>query len=289
MKKMFIKQCVSLALAILMTAAVVLTSVSCAPPKLEEVKDVFAELIEGSAEVNRILFGSGLSVYGDMSYDEETKTYYCVFYNDSLGKLCAYYDKDTGEYVTLRYGEEGGTGAVYSDAEKGIYLYPSDYEYTDFNKLLPDALLPADYNFVRTDEVCTTMNEITEMASKIYSEDYLADVFETMMGGLDEGTVITDETFIPRYKEISDTENGKKYLVKATDSLYPPLTEEIREYDLSTMTIAKNSRKNFVNVEINSYGTYVDLEAGAVKVGWSTITIAFVRQNGEWRLDSPTY
>ena len=88
---------------------------------------------------------------------------------------------------------------------------------------------------------------------------------------------------------MADTENGKKYLVKADADLYAPLTQEVRIYDLETMVIAKNSRKNFVNVEINSFGTYVDLEAGAVKTGWSTITVSFVRQNGEWRLDSPTY
>ena len=273
------KRIISGIIAIIALLVVCASTVSCAPPKLEEVKDTFAQLIEDSAEVNRILFGEGLSVYGDMSYDEERGVYYSIFYTKEHGKLCAYYDKNKGEYVTL----------AFEDAADEVTLTPIDYEYTDYNAELPEAFLPADYHFVRTDEVAVTANEISEMAARVYSEDYLADVFETLMGGLDAGSVITDETFIPRYKEISDGEGGKKYLVVASEKLCPPVTTEIREYDLDSMTIAKNSRKNFVNVEIRSYGTYVDLDAGEVKVGWSTVTLAFVKQNGEWRLDTPTY
>ena len=289
MKNNFLSRAVCFLLATLTITAVALSSVSCAAPKLEEVKDDFIRLIEGSEEINRILFGEGLSAYGDMSYDSETGIYYCIFYTKNEGKLCAYYDKESGEYVTLRFGDKGGTGAVYSDDSEGIYLYPSELEYSDHNKELPDSLLPADYKFVRTDEVAVTVKEITDMASAVYSEDYLADIFETLMGGLDEGTVISEETFVPRYKEIADTENGKKYLVKANEQICPPLTDEIRKYDLDSMTIMKSSRKNFVTIEISAYGTYADLEEDAVKVGWSTVRLSFVKQNGEWRLDSPTY
>lgn len=281
-----IKRIISGILAIISVFIVCACAVSCAPPKLEEVKDTFAKLIEDSAEVNRILFGEGLSVYGDMSYDEESELYYTVFYTKEHGKLCAYYDKARGRYITLAF---EGDESVWVDEKTGTTLYATDYEYTDYNPELPEALLPADYHFVRTDEVAKTASEIADIAAKVYSEDYLADVFETLMGGLDAGAIITDETFIPRYKEISDGEGGKKYLVVASKKLCPPLTTEVREYDLDSMTIAKNSRKNFVNVEIRSYGTYVDLDAGEVKTGWSTVTLAFVKQNGEWRLDTPTY
>ena len=274
----------------LMIVAVLLSSAACsAAPELEEVKDEFVRLIEASNEVNRILFGDGLSVYGDMSYNEERGIYYSIIYTKNDGKLCSYYDKATGEYVTLRFGEKGETGVVYSDDEAGIYLYPSSYEYSDYNTELSDALLPADYSYVRTDEVVVTIKEMTDMASAVYSEDYLADIFETLVGGIDEGSVIVDETFVPRYKEAVDTENGKKYLVRANKNLCPPLVNEVREYDLDTMTILKGSRKNFVTVEISAYGSYADLDEGKVKVGWSTVRLSFVKQNGEWRLDSPTY
>ena len=267
-------------LSLALVVCAVLPLISCAAPKLEDVKSTFTQLIEESLEVNEIIFGEGLSVYGDMSYDEEHGIYYSIFYTKEHGKLCAYYDKNKGEYVTLAF-EDG--------AEDITLVTPIDYEYTDFNSELPEAFLPADYYFVRTDEVATSASEIAELAAKVYSEDYLADVFETLMGGLDESAVIIDEDFIPRYKEISDVESGKKYLVKASAKTCPPITLEVREYDLDSMTITKNSRKNFVSVEINSYGTYVDMDAGEIKTGWSTVTLSFVKQNGEWRLDTPTY
>ena len=274
------KRIISVILALVAVMAVAASAVSCAAPKLEDVKDTFVQLIKDSEEINRILFGDGLSVYGDMSYDEESGLYYCIFYTKEHGKLCAYYDKNKGEYVTLAF-EDG--------AEDLTLVTPIEYEYTDYNSSLPEAFLPADYYFVRTDEVATTASEIAEVAAKVYSEDYLADIFETLIGGLDESAVIIDEDFMPRYKEISDGESGKKYLVKASAKLCPPITTEVREYDFDSMTITKNSRKNFVSVEIRSYGTYVDMEAGEVKTGWSTVTLSFVKQNGEWRLDTPTY
>ena len=287
MKKSFISRVVGLALAAVMLSITLLSAVSCAPPELWEVKDTFVSLIEESEEVNRILFGDGLSIYGEMDYDSERGIYYTVYYTKNEGRLCAYFDNETREYTVLRFGEKGDEGAVYSDEEKGIYLYPSDAEYTDFNSELPDALLPMDYGFVRLDEVAVSVKEISDMAAKVYSEDYLADVFENMMGGLDETDVVIDENFVPRYKEISD--GDKKYLVKAADRIYPPITNEVRIYDFDSMKIGDNSNKRFVNIEINSYGTYVDIDAGKINVGWNVVTLSFVLQNGEWRLDSPTY
>lgn len=281
-----IKKIISFLLAIVAVMAVTASAVSCAAPKLEEVKDTFVQLIKDSEEINRILFGDGLSVYGDMSYDEESGLYYTVFYTKEHGKLCAYYDKARGRYITLAF---EGDEAVWVDEKTGTTLYATEYEYTDYNSSLPEAFLPADYHFVRTDEVAATASEIADVAAKVYSEDYLADIFETLIGGLDESAVIIDEDFIPRYKEISDGESGNKYLVKASTKLCPPITTEVREYDFDSMIITKNSRKTFVSVEIRSYGTYVDMEAGEVKTGWSTVTLSFVKQNGEWRLDTPTY
>lgn len=283
--KRFFKSIIS----ILLIVSALLSATSCAAPKLEDVRDTFVDLIERSAEVNRILFGAGLSVYGDMSYDEATKTYYCEFYNKDEGRLIAYFDNETREYVTLRYGEVGEGNPVYKNEEEGIYLYPSDIIYTDTNKDLPDSLLPSNYKYVRLDEVCTSINQITALASLVYSEDYLADVFETTMGSGEGDGVLASENFAAKYMEVTDAEKGKKYLVRADLSHCPAQVDYERVYDFSTMVIARNSRKSYVNVEISSFGTYVDLDAKEVKVGWSTVRLSFVKQNGEWRLDTPTY
>ena len=282
MKKIFVSL-----LALVLVMAATLPMISCAPPKLEEVKDTFSELIKKSENVNRILFGDGLAVYGDMKFDEATGTYYTIYYQANEGKLCAYYDKDTHDYKVLRYGEAGEGTPVYEDKELGKYLYSTSLTYTDGDHSLPESLLPSGYKFVRSDEVCTSINQITALASTVYSTEYLADVFEATMGINGSGEVLSSETLTAKYTEI--TESGKKYLVRADHNVCEPQITFTRVYDLDSMVIAKNSRANFVNVEIRSYGLYADLEAGVSRIGWSTTRLSFVKQDGEWRLDSPSY
>lgn len=284
MKKIFISL-----LTLLLVCASVLPMISCAAPKLDEVKDTFVDLIKRSENVNRILFGDGLAVYGDMKYDEATKTYYTLYYHSELGKVCAYYDSVSHQYEVLRYGEAGEGDAVYEDSEKGIYLYPCDLTYSDSNNQLPEALLPTGYKFVRTDEVCTSINQITALASTVYSTEYLADVFEATMGISGSDEVLSGEEIVAKYSEITDAESGKKYLVRADHNVCEPHVTYTRVYDFESMVIAKNSRSSFVNVEIRSYGPYADIEAKETRIGWSTVKLSFVKQDGEWRLDSPTY
>ena len=276
-------------LALLLICALTLPMVSCAPPALDEVKDIFVDLINRSENINRILFGDGLAVYGDMKYDEATKTYYTLYYHNELGKVCAYYDSASHEYKVVRYGAKGEGETVFENEEKGIYLYATDLVYTDNNKNLPDALLPTGYKFVRDDEVCTSINDITALASTVYSEGYLADVFEATMGISGSDEVISNETLTAKYTEMTDSETGKKYLLRADHNVCEPQVSYTRIYDFSSMVIAKNSRATFVNVEILSYGPYADVAAGETKIGWSTTRLAFVKQDGEWRLDTPTY
>ena len=286
MKKIFISL-----LALLLVCASTLPMVSCSAPKLSEVKDTFTDLIKKSENVNRILFGDGLAVYGDMKYDAETKTYYTIYYDKDSRKLCAYYDKDSHSYKVLRYGEKGEAGEtpVYKNEEMGKYLYATDLTYSDSNNSLPEGLLPANYKFVRTDEVCTSIKQITDLASAVYSTEYLADVFEATLGIKGSDEVLSSESLSAKYSEITDEESGKKYLVRADLNICEPTVTFTRVYDFDSMVITKNSRSSFVNIEIRSYGPYADIEAGVTKTGWSTTRLAFVKQDGEWRLDSPTY
>ncbi len=273
-----------------------MSAVSCAAPKLEDVKDEFVRLIEESGEINEILFGKGLSTYGQLTYDEESKLYYIFYYTKTDGELLAYYSKDTKEYKVLRVGEKGDEGElVYSDDSEGLYLYATDLEYADAGKDMP-ADAPAGYDFVRLDERYTTVGEISAAAAKVYSEDYLRDVFGSIMSGGD-GELTTTSGLSAKYSEYVYVKQGYgdkadetvKYLIKASEKTVKPMITEEREYDYSTMTILKNSRKRFVTVEISAYGTYADPESGEVKEGWSTVRLSFVKENGRWRLDTPTY
>ena len=292
MKNKWICRILSAVLVIIM----MMSAVSCAAPKLEDVKSEFIRLIEESKEINEILFGKGLSTYGQLTYDEESEIYYVFYYTKADGELCAYYSKETKEYKVLRVGEKGDEGTlVYSDEEDSLYLYATDLEYVDAGRDMP-ADAPAGYDFVRLDERYTTVNEISTAAAKVYSEDYLRDVFSTIMASGD-GELTTASGLSAKYGEYVYVKQGYgdkadetvKYLIKGNEKTAAPLIHETREYDYSTMTVLKNSRKRFVTVEISSYGTYADYESGEVRVGWSTVTLSFVKQNGEWRLDTPTY
>ena len=282
----FIRLIAMLLLAV--TAATAL--VSCAPPKLGDVKDTFVSLIEDSLEVNEILFGEGLSVYEPLSYDKEREIYYSIYTTKYDGKLCAYYDNETKEYVVLEFGDEHQSGEmVYYDAEKGIWLYKTELEFTDNADGLTGHTPPTGYRYVRLDERCTSVSDISSMAYEVYSEDYLRDVFSMLIG--DEGSLAISGDLSAKYCEttVGRGDEQKKVLLRANSDVVEPLVKEKRIYDYDSIVILRNSRKNFVTIEINSYGTYVDFETQSVKTGWSTVRLAFVKENGTWKLDTPTY
>jgi len=280
----------SRALALLLVLATLTSFAGCAAPKLEEVKDTFVALIEESLEINDILFGEGLSVYEPLKYDETLGVYYAIYTTKADGKLCAYYDNETKEYTVLRYGKEGESGElVYSDAESKIWLYKTELEFVDNADALTGQTPPAGYRYVRLDERCTSISEISAMAYKVYSEDYLRDVFSMLFG--DEGSLSITGDISAKYCEmtIGRGDEQKKVLLCAESGTVKPLITERRIYDYDSIKILRNSRKKFVAIEINSYGTYVDIESQSVKTGWSTVRLSFVKENGQWRLDSPTY
>ena len=276
--------------AILLVFATLAALSSCAAPKLDEVKDTFVSLIEASLEVNDILFGEGLSVYEPLKYNKELDVYYSIYTTKADGRLCAYYDNETKAYVVLRYGKAGESGELaYSDAEKGIYLYKTDLEFVDNADGLTGYTPPVGYYYVRLDERCTSVSEISAMAYKVYSEDYLRDIFSMLIG--DEGSLSITGDISAKYCEttVGRGDDLTKVLMRADASTVKPLVNERREYDYDSMVMLKNSRKNFVAIEIRSYGSYVDLETETVKTGWSTVRLSFVKENGVWKLDSPTY
>ena len=271
-----------------------LSMISCAPPKLDDVREIYIDLIERSAEVNEILFGDGLSVYGALEYDEATKTYYNIYTTATDGKLCAVFDQTTKKYTVLRFGKEGESGElVYENKAQGIFLYATDLEFENEGEGL-SATPPNGYHFVRLDERITTVNGITSLAREVYSEDYLRGVFTTLIGDGYE-SIEQESDFKARYYEMTVTEMTlegdveKRVLVRADHDVVKPIVSSVRTYDYESMRILRNSRKNFVNVEIKSYGTAVNVETGEIYVGESTIVLSFVRENGVWKLDTPTY
>lgn len=282
----------AIAVALLLIAAIVLVVViTSRPPELDEVKGTYIQLIEDSAEINEILFGEGLSVYEPLGYDEDLDVYYAIYTTKEHGRLCAYrFREDMGaEFSVLRFGEQGEGEAVYVDEDEGIWLYATDLEFVDSAEEVAGEAAPVGYRFVRLDERYTSINDISTAAAKVYSEDYLRDVFSMVMG--DEGSLTVTGSLSAKYCEttVGYGNEAKKLLLRAETKTVEPIVTSKRIYNYDTMKMLKNSRKNFVTVEIDSYGTYVDLETNSVKVGWNKVKLSFVYENGEWRLDTPTY
>ena len=114
-------------------------------------------------------------------------------------------------------------------------------------------------------DVATIKADVEE----IFSSNYLKALYETAF----DGVLVSDGAYLRFYQE------GSKFyqMYGITNFNY-----QRKVYDYSTMKIVRPSDNDFVTVEIEAYD-----------VGMShkrrVITITFVKENGEWYLNSPTY
>ena len=203
------KAVLSIILAIVLIVSA-LSAVSCSgkAPKLEDVKERFIYLIEGSKEINTLYFGSGLPVY----------------------------QRDT----------------LLSD-KKGVYY---DDKYTTYERVMENSRY-------------LTVNEIKERSEKIYSTEYLKEMYETAFEGVMTGNASA-------YIRFYESQGWLYQNLYATDF---ELSERI--YDYSSMKIVKPSNGEYVNITVDTY----TLEDKTVK----NISLTFVYERGDWYLDSPTY
>lgn len=125
------------------------------------------------------------------------------------------------------------------------------------------------YEFLTENNKYQTEDEIREATLKVYSEDYISSVLDSCFNGfMDE----SGETAVqPKY--LGHT--GKLML----NTEYEVYVTGDRRYDLDTMEIVKPSNGKIVNVSLDA----IDGEER------TKARLTFVLQDGEWRLDSPTY
>ena len=125
------------------------------------------------------------------------------------------------------------------------------------------------YEFLTENNKYQTEDEIREATLKVYSEDYISSVLDSCFNGfMDEN----GETAVqPKY--LGHT--GKLML----NTEYEVYVTGDRRYDLDTMEIVKPSNGKIVNVSLDA----IDGEER------TRARLTFVLQDGEWRLDSPTY
>lgn len=292
MNKRYLRLISLLLLTVILTGALA----SCSkPPELETVRETFIDLIEASAEVNEIFFGNGLPTYprvngsGDLLYHEESKTYYSVIEDGE--KTVIKYKLETGEWAyALKTKDAANEDPLYTS--DGYFYYPIDYKEEEVEYVY-DENSPGNYDYVRIDCKYQSVEAIMELAESVYSQAYLkgdnweegdlayGGVYSAMFDGIALGSQIS----YARYKA-DDTMDGF-FLLKSNE--FEPFFEEQKTYDFSTMKIVSPSRANLVNVEITACGRYIDFESFEVRTGEHKVTLTFILQDGEWRLDTPTY
>jgi hypothetical protein len=271
--------------------------VSCSKaPELESVRDEFIALIEASVEVNNIFFGEGLPTYmraegdGNLIYLDEHKAYY-TFITDGERSILKYKIGDDAWKYAEKTAEAGRGESIYTDSE-GNFYYPIEFDESQYEYVYGEGA-DENYDYVRMDCEFQNLEAIQKLAESVYTQGYLkgdnykegdmayGGVYAAMFDGFTMGT----EIVYARYR-IDDSIDGF-YLLKSNQ--FKPYFTEHKTYDFSTMKIVRPSKAEHVNVEIVANGRYLDYENFEVKTGDHTVTLTFVFENGEWRLDTPTY
>ena len=281
---------ISLITALLLTALMLMASCGNGAPDISEVKDDFIALIDASREVNDIFFGEGLPTYprtgtdGVMKYDEASGVYYIYYEDTDSGKILKYYDKDekVNKYLSVRGFADGETpdeGYVYKKGNE--YYYPTEYTEPEGVGIY-DSSSPIYYDYVRYDCKYQSVDDIKALASKVYSKAYLDSVYSTMFDGFAE-----DGIGLVRARYMNDESGQSTFFLKSNE--FKPLFEKQTEYDYSTMQIVGSGKHGSVTVEMEADGKYIDYETLEVKTGRVKKQLKFVRESGEWRLDTPTY
>ena len=273
------------------------STVSCSKaPELDSVKDEFIALIEASVEVNNIFFGAGLPTYmraegdGNLIYIDEHKAYY-TFITDGERSILKYkIGEDAWKYAE-KTAEAGRGESIYTDSE-GNFYYPIEFDESQYEYVYGEGA-DENYDYVRMDCEYQSLEAIQKLAESVYTQGYLkgdnykegdmayGGVYAAMFDGFTMGT----EIVYARYR-IDDSIDGF-YLLKSNK--FEPYFTEHTTYDYSTMKIIRPSKAEHVNVEIVANGRYLDYENFEVKTGEHTVTLTFVFEGGEWRLDTPTY
>lgn len=289
-----ITKAISLCLVLIMSAGIF---ASCSqPPELDSVKDTFVSLIEASIEVNEIFFGEGLPTYpriegdGNLLYDEASKAYY-YFIADGDRVIVKYKLEDGDWKYAIKTAEAGKGESIYTDSE-GNFYYPAEFDETNYEYVY-DSDSPTNYDYVRIECKYQDIESIMALAESVYTKAYLkgeewkegdlgyGGVYAAMFDGIALGTEIS----YARYR--TDDSIDGFYLLKSNE--FEPYFTTHKTYDYSTMKIVRPSKAELVNVEIVANGRYIDYESFEVKTGEHTVTLTFVFENGEWRLDTPTY
>ena len=160
----------------------------------------------------------------------------------------------------------------------GLETYERGGEFAAEHRIYSDLSAGYDaYEIVTAEAGYANIEQIKDAAAKVYTPKYLEGIYTMAFDGYADpntGVVTT-----ARY--LMDGMFLLRYAYGETDS-FDLLEGRQRRYDFDSMEISRPSRKNFVNLSIDSY--LIGDEQNILRV-----TLRFVLVDGEWFLDSPTY
>jgi len=273
--------------------------VACAskPPEYAEIDGRFRELVEASAEINKIFFGEGLETYERITDPKSTTTaiveektaedgtvtkvyhYYYIVPDKTYGEVYAYRKSYLDDYTYLQVFTTPMEGRVpfYESEERSQYAYVLEGYTEPEYEFFYDSDDPADYDYVKENEKYRSVADIKAAAEKVYSKEYLDAIYATMfIGTMPEGSV---EGFSARYIEYADDE-GNVSLMKSNQ--YEPLIHEVRQFDFSTAKIIRPANGEFVTITVDTY-------LPSAPEARLTVKMTMILQDGVWMLDSATY
>ena len=152
-------------------------------------------------------------------------------------------------------------GGAY-DQKYGLYD-PNDYEFSY-------------YEYVTLESPYLFIEQIKSEAEKIYTKDYLEDIYIMCFEGYsdsDTGLLTTARYLESRYGLM-------KYAFGSTDSF--DILPGKRLYKFDTIEIVQPSDDSYMNIMIDSY---IEGNEGDVE----TVNLRFENTENGWRLDGPTY
>ena len=116
-----------------------------------------------------------------------------------------------------------------------------------------------------------SIDEMQTAIAAVYSVQYRESLYETLFTGYADGSIIS--VMPARFQEDERALYQSKYVES--------LVSGVRVYDYAAMEIVDGSNATRIRVAIPSYSeSKPDV--------WTTVTLAFVYENGDWYLDSPS-
>ena len=239
------------------------------PPELSVIKAELIEIIERSYEVNEVIFGDGLITEYDLS----------------------------------------GVIDEYTDEMKNFETYYSDEQmyYQFYSPVVKSYMKDTNGDGIGDTEVSQpqTINEIKTMISSVYSSTFSNKLYAQLFESYSVTVNGTNETIKPRYREgfLSDNAESESDISDDVLRKYKFITENKMNYisarggrtvfDYDTMKIVRPSNANTIIVEMKGlYQDYTSSDSNEAEpngYSWHTVKLAFVKENGAWKLDGASY